>query len=299
MSEPLLVRTRVELAAARTRMNGRVAVVMTMGALHRGHVELIRAARARADQVLVTIFVNPRQFGEGEDFDRYPRDLAADLALCATEGVDVVFAPTVDEIYPANEAIPTRHAGPLGARLEGEYRPGHFDGVLTVVDRLLELTDPDVAVFGEKDAQQLELIRRMVSELGRPVELVDVAVVREGDGLARSSRNAFLTPPQRTAAAALFRALRTGAEQAGRGVDAVMAAAGEVLAGVPEVALDYLALVDDRTWQAPDEDTRRARLLVAARFGTTRLIDNVTVDLGVGCVRPGAARTDPSPSEGA
>ncbi|MCM3926567.1 pantoate--beta-alanine ligase, partial [Frankia sp. AiPs1] len=184
------------------------AVVMTMGALHEGHASLLRAARARADQVVATIFVNPLQFGAGEDLDRYPRTLAADLAVCAREGVDVVFAPAVIHDPPP---LVRFSAGPLGAVLEGASRPGHFDGMLTLVGTMLHLVQPDLAFFGRKDAQQLVCIRRMVADLAYDVTVIGVETAREPDGLARSSRNVYLTAEQRTEALALSRALAAGA----------------------------------------------------------------------------------------
>ncbi|MFF5334799.1 pantoate--beta-alanine ligase [Streptomyces sp. NPDC013181] len=189
---------------------GRRAVVMTMGALHEGHASLIRAARAHAGpagQVVVTVFVNPLQFGEAADLDRYPRTLEADLAVAGAAGADAVFAPSVDEVYPGGEPQVRIAAGPMGERLEGASRPGHFDGMLTVVAKLLHLTRPDTAFFGQKDAQQLALIRRMVRDLNFPVEIVGVETVREPDGLALSSRNRFLDPHERRTALALSRAL--------------------------------------------------------------------------------------------
>jgi pantoate--beta-alanine ligase len=280
MSTPVVVHTRAELAAARDAMPGGVAVVMTMGALHAGHIKLIDVAREQGDSVLVTIFVNPLQFGVGEDLERYPRTLDADVASCAEHGVDVVFAPGVEDMYPRDVALVRRHAGDLGERLEGAIRPTHFDGVLTVVALLLELTRPDLAVFGEKDAQQLALIRRMVEESGFDVEIVGVPTVREPDGLAMSSRNRYLDAAQRAAALVLSRALRAGAEVAPEGFFAVLAKGREVLAEAPELEVDYLTIVDEETWREPSADTRNARILVAGRIGTTRLIDNVSVVLG-------------------
>ncbi len=278
MSAPVVATTRAELSAARAAMAGRVAVVMTMGAIHAGHRRLMQVAREQADSVLVTIFVNPLQFGAGEDFQRYPRDLAADLAACEQEGVDVVFAPDEAVMYPPDAELVHRDAGWLGAQFEGATRPGHFDGVLTVVAELLTLIKPDLAFFGEKDAQQLELIRRMVAERGEPVEVRSVETVREPDGLALSSRNRYLSPDERVAARSLSQALRAGAANAGRGVAAAISAARAVLAAQPMIDIDYLAAVDDRTWRDPDADTDRLRLLVAGRIGNTRLIDNVVVD---------------------
>jgi pantoate--beta-alanine ligase len=285
--------TREELAAARSRLTGRVAVVMTMGALHAGHVELVRRAHDLADAVMVTIFLNPLQFGANEDLDKYPSRLEADLALCEAEGVDLVFAPTNAVIYPNGTPDVRVVAGGLGDRLEGEHRPGHFDGVLTVVAKLLHLTAPDVALFGEKDAQQLALIRHMVRDLDFPVEIVSVPTIREEGGLALSSRNTYLTEGDLVTARSLNRALRAGAAAASEGVAAALAAASVVLNAEPDVAVDYLALVDDDTWEPATENTREARLLVAARVGTTRLIDNVSVTLAT----PGG-RTTSAPDVG-
>ncbi|MCX4866312.1 pantoate--beta-alanine ligase [Streptomyces sp. NBC_00825] len=216
-----LLRTAAELGAS-APLKGARAVVMTMGALHEGHATLIRAARAAAGpdgQVVVTVFVNPLQFGEAADLDRYPRTLDADLAVAAAAGADAVFAPSVDEVYPGGEPQVRISAGPMGERLEGASRPGHFDGMLTVVAKLLHLTRPDVAFFGQKDAQQLALIRRMVRDLNFPVEIAGVETVREPDGLALSSRNRFLDAEERHTALALSKALfaardRLAAQQA-------------------------------------------------------------------------------------
>jgi pantoate--beta-alanine ligase len=280
VTAPNVAYTRGELAALRAALSGEVAVVMTMGALHEGHATLIRAARARGDSVIVTIFLNPLQFAAGEDLGRYPRTLPADLEICEREGVDVVFAPTPDVVYPAGDPLVRVSAGPLGDRLEGEQRPGHFDGVLTVVGKLLHLTRPDIALFGEKDAQQLALIRQMVDDLDFPVEVVGMPTVREHGGLALSSRNTYLSGDDRDAALSLNRALLAGAAAAESGPKAVLAAAQRVLDEEPAIDVDYLALVDDVDWQSAGAQTSAARLLVAARVGTTRLIDNVTVDLG-------------------
>ena len=280
MTAPRVARTVEELALARAELSGRVAVVMTMGALHEGHLNLMREGRERADSLLVTIFVNPLQFGPNEDFDRYPRSLAVDLDTCARAGVDLVFAPSVEAMYPPGEPIPWVSAGHLGTVLEGESRPGHFDGVVTVVVKLLRLTRPDLALFGQKDAQQLALIRRAVADHDLAVEIIGVPTVREPDGLAMSSRNRYLDPPGRQVARVLSRALMAGAHASPGGADAVLMAARSVLADTPEVAVDYLVLVDDATWEAPDSTTTDARLLVAGRIGATRLIDNVAVALG-------------------
>jgi pantoate--beta-alanine ligase len=286
-----VARTRDELAAARRAAPGPVAVVMTMGALHDGHTTLLRAARAQAATVLSTIFVNPLQFGPDEDFHRYPRTLEADLARCAEAGVDLVFAPGREQVYPYGEPEVLVDPGPLGAVLEGASRPGHFAGVLTVVLKLLQLTRPDLAYFGEKDYQQLTLIRAMVRDLELPVRIVPVPTVREPDGLARSSRNRYLAPADREAAQSLPAALRAAAEVAagGAGAAEVIAAARAVLGNAAGLELDYLALTDPAlrpltepvgthagpVVDVPDDGV--ARLLVAARVGTTRLIDNTEI----------------------
>ncbi|SDB97566.1 pantothenate synthetase [Sanguibacter gelidistatuariae] len=258
------------------------AVVMTMGALHAGHLELVREAGRLADQVVVTIFVNPLQFGPGEDYERYPRTLDADVALLATAGADVVFAPTREEMYPGGDPIVSVTSGRIGTVLEGKSRPGHFDGVLTVVLKLLHLTAPDVAVFGEKDAQQLLAITRTVADLNVPVVVHGVPIVRDDDGLALSSRNAYLSAADRAHALALSGALLAGREAAASGRDAaaVRAAAEGMLAATPGVVVDYLALVDPTTVEdVPQTYVGPALLLVAARVGATRLIDNMAVEL--------------------
>jgi pantoate--beta-alanine ligase len=274
-----VARTRAELAVVRAALPGTVAVVMTMGALHEGHAELVRVARKRADVVVVTIFLNPLQFAPGEDLGRYPRTFESDLAICEREGVDLVFAPTPDVVYPDGEPSVRVDAGWLGDVLEGESRPGHFSGVLTVVAKLFHLTRADVALFGDKDAQQLTLIRRMVGDLDIPVEVIGVPTVREPDGLALSSRNMYLSAADRTIARALSAALYAGAARARDGADQVLASASDVLLATSGVEVDYLRLVDDATWRPAGPGTRSARLLVAARLGSTRLIDNVPVSL--------------------
>jgi pantoate--beta-alanine ligase len=280
MTAPEIARTRNELMALRAALPGRVAVVMTMGALHDGHAALLTAARRAADELIVTVFVNPLQFGAGEDYDRYPRTWEADLQVCADGGAAVVFAPTRDEMYPHDDPQVRVSAGPLGDRLEGEHRPGHFDGVLTVVLKLLHLTRPDVAVYGDKDAQQLALIRRMVDDLDLLVRVEGVPTVREPDGLALSSRNRYLSVRERADALALSRALAAGADAASQGAAAVLTAARDVLQDAGGVDVDYVELVDDVTWQPAGRHTTVGRLLVAGRVGTTRLIDNRQVDLG-------------------
>ncbi len=275
---PAVAGTAVELRDLVAVLPGPVALVPTMGALHEGHRALVRAARERAGSVVVSVFVNPTQFGPGEDLDRYPRTWDADLAALTEEGADAVFHPPVAEVYPPGALGVTVDPGPLGGVLEGALRPGHFAGVLTVVAKLFGLARPDLAVFGEKDYQQLVLVRAMVRELALPVEVVGVPTVREDDGLALSSRNRFLAPEERARAAVLHRALRAGADAGPQGADAVLAAARGVLAGAPGLVPDYLELTDPDLGPAPAAGP--ARLLVAARAGTTRLIDNTAVQLG-------------------
>lgn len=279
---PVLVHTPEELHRLRSGA-GRVALVPTMGALHHGHRSLMAAAREQAGTVVVSVFVNPLQFGPGEDFDRYPRTLETDLAVCAEEGVDVVFAPAAETMYPG-EQIVTVCPGSMGRRLEGEFRPGFFEGVLTVVGKLFHLVRPDVAVFGQKDAQQIAMVRRMVRDLCMPVDIVGVPTVRDADGLAASSRNAYLSPEERTSALALSAALLAGADAALTGPAGILGAARAVLdeaaSATPPVVVDYLALVDPGTFAEVAGGYRgEAVLAVAARVGKTRLIDNVPLNL--------------------
>ncbi|WP_329581124.1 pantoate--beta-alanine ligase [Kitasatospora sp. NBC_01250] len=259
------------------------AVVMTMGALHEGHAALIRAARKEVGpegRVAVTVFVNPLQFAPTEDLDRYPRSLAADVRLAEEHGADVVFAPLPEEVYPNGTPQVRLSAGPMGERFEGATRPGHFDGVLTVVAKLLHITDPDYAFFGEKDAQQLAVIQRMVADLDFDVEVIGVPTVREADGLALSSRNRYLSEAERTHALALSRALFAGRDVAAKGPAAVREAAGQVLSEADGIELDYLALIDPHDFvEAPDDFQGEAVLAVAAKVGSTRLIDNVRLQV--------------------
>ena len=278
VSTPAVAETAADLARLRAALPGPVALVPTMGALHEGHRTLVRAARERGGSVVVSVFVNPTQFGPGEDFDRYPRTWDADLAALAEEGADVVLHPRVEEVYPPGALGVTVQPGPLGSVLEGAVRPGHFAGVLTVVAKLFGLVRPDEAFFGEKDYQQLVLIRAMARELALGVTVTGVPTVREDDGLALSSRNRYLTAEQRATAATLNRALRAGADAGPRGAQAVLAAAREVLATAPELVPDYLELTDPDLGPAPAAGP--ARLLLAARAGSTRLLDNVPVHLG-------------------
>jgi pantoate--beta-alanine ligase len=274
---PAVAESAADLRRLRAALPAPVALVPTMGALHEGHRALVRAARERAASVVVSVFVNPTQFGPGEDFDRYPRTWDADLGALAEEGADLVFHPGVEDVYPPGSAGVTVHPGPLGDVLEGAVRPGHFAGVLTVVAKLFGLVRPDVALFGEKDYQQLTLVRAMARELALGVEVVGVPTVREDDGMALSSRNRYLSPGQRSAAVAISAALRAGAAAGPHGADAVLTAAREALAGAPELALDYLELTGPDLGPAPASGA--ARLLVAARAGSTRLIDNTAVEL--------------------
>ena len=279
-----LVHTRAELQPFLDGFaNGKRGVVMTMGALHEGHLELLKKARHDCDLVVATVFVNPLQFGPNEDFDRYPRTLDDDLKLCAEAGVDVVYAPAVEEVYPGGQPIVKVTPGPMGEVLEGTFRPGFFTGVLTIVNKLLNLTNPDVAFFGQKDAQQLALVRRMVLDLNMPVEIVGVPTVRDEDGLAKSSRNRYLSPEERTTALTLSRALFAGQEKSADGADAVRDAANAVLGlavATGNLAVDYLALVDPRDFsEVSPTFNGEAVLAVAARVGTTRLIDNLPLTL--------------------
>src|SRR4051794_10349506 len=267
-----------ELGRLRGALPGPVALVPTMGALHEGHRTLVRAARERAASVVVSVFVNPTQFGTGEDYDRYPRTWDDKLAAPAEEGADQVFHPQVEDMYPAGSLGVTVDPGPLGSVLEGAVRPGHFAGVLTVVAKLFGLVRPDLALFGEKDYQQLTLIRAMARELALGVDVVGVPTIREDDGLALSSRNRYLSPEQRIAAGTISAALRAGAAAGPQGAEAVLAAARAVLAGEPSLVPDYLELTDPDLGPAPAAGP--ARLLVAARAGTTRLLDNAPVQLG-------------------
>ena len=275
--------SRAELASWRAApAAGPVVLVQTMGALHDGHRSLLRTARAVPDaRVAVSVFVNPLQFGAGDDLDKYPRTLDADLAMCAEEGADLVFAPSAAEMYPGGKPLVTVDPGPAGQVLEGEFRPGFFGGVLTVVVKLFSLVRPDIAVFGDKDAQQIALIRAMVTDLDLGLSITGVPTVRDPDGLAMSSRNRYLSAAERTTALTLSRALRAGVSAAAGGPAGVLAAAQSVLDGEPKLAVDYLALVDPETF-VPAAGVGPAVLAVAARAGTTRLIDNMRLDLGGG-----------------
>jgi pantoate--beta-alanine ligase len=270
-----VVRSRAEFAGVRDTLMGPIGLVPTMGALHVGHVALMDQARTFSESVVVTIFVNPMQFAPTEDLAVYPRTLQADLEECERAGVDVVWAPSVEDIYPGGPVQVSIDAGPLGAELEGAVRPTHFAGVLTVVAKLFGLVRPAMAFFGEKDYQQLVLITRMVGDLELGIGVGGVPTAREPDGLAISSRNIFLSASERREALTLSRALFAGQAAAGRGPDAVVKAATAVLDAEPGVRVDYLELRGTDLGPAPAHGS--ARLLVAARVGNTRLIDNVEV----------------------
>ena len=253
--------------------------VPTMGYLHEGHLALVRRAREENPMVAVSIFVNPLQFGPGEDYERYPRDEARDLALLEAAGVDVVFLPTPEAFYPPGFSTYVVVEGPLTERFEGAHRPGHFRGVTTVVAKLFNLVRPDRAYFGEKDFQQLAVIRRMVRDLDFGIEIVGVPTVREEDGLALSSRNVYLTPEHRREAAKIYRALSAAREtaRAGGSVEEAESAAREVLGSIPDFSLDYFAIVDPASFDPLTEWKEGARALVAGRFPEVRLIDNLEV----------------------
>jgi len=257
-----------------------VGFVPTMGAFHEGHRSLMRRARAERDVVVVSIFVNPLQFGDAADLERYPRDEPADLAVAEEEQVDLVFAPGVKKMYPNGEPRVTVDPGPLGERLEGASRPGHFRGVATVVTKLLHAVGPCTAYFGEKDAQQLAVIRALVRDLSLPVDVRCCPVVREPDGLALSSRNRLLTPEQRDAAPCLFLALSAAAELARTGERdpaRLVAAMAREIGATAQARIDYVAIVDEETFEEIEAVERPARALVAARFGDVRLIDTLVL----------------------
>lgn len=274
----IIATTREELGKALADLDGRIGLVMTMGALHEGHLSLVEAARAESDHVVVSIYVNPLQFGPGEDFEAYPRDLEADVALL--DGVDVVFAPTDDEMYP-REPLVRIDPGPVATILEGKTRPTHFAGVLQVVHKVFNLVRPHAAWFGQKDAQQLALIHTMVADLNMPLEIKAVPIKREESGLAMSSRNQYLSDVEREQALGLSRGLQSGREVAESGASAseVLAAARASIDGAEGVKLDYLKLVDRETFVSLDSDGE-GLLVVAAWVGSTRLIDNMEVTVG-------------------
>jgi pantoate--beta-alanine ligase len=273
-----VVQSRADFFAARAELPAPIGLVPTMGALHAGHEALLRTSRTECAGVVTTIFVNPLQFGPSEDLGRYPRTLDADLARCEEIGVDLVWAPALADVYPQGGGTTVTVApGPLGELLEGEVRPGHFTGVLTVVAKFLNLVRPGRAYFGEKDYQQLTLIRQMAADLDLDAAIVGVPTVREPDGLALSSRNVYLSAADRRHALALSRALFAGRDVAGQGALAVITTATAVLAAEPGLGVDYLELRGGDLGEIPEHGS--ARLLVAARVGATRLIDNVAVEI--------------------
>jgi pantoate--beta-alanine ligase len=283
-AQPLVVTgiagIRAAVASARTAAS-RVALVPTMGALHDGHLALVARAQELAEVVVVSIFVNPLQFGPGEDLEQYPRTLREDVSRLAALGVQCVFAPAVEELYPTGYAETRVTAGRVGALYEGATRPGHFDGVLTVVAKLLNIVRPDYALFGQKDAQQVFLVRRMAADLDIPVAIEVVPIVREPGGLAMSSRNRYLSAEERRAALTLSQALAAAAASAHLGLEGAREAARVVLAAEPGVRLDYLVLVRPETFLPLGEGDRGPALaLLAAYVGTTRLIDNRPLTLG-------------------
>jgi pantoate--beta-alanine ligase len=276
----VLARDRVSLAAARGSLPSPVGLVPTMGALHAGHVALIRRARDECASVVVSIFVNPTQFGPGEDYDRYPRRLDDDLRACEAAGVDVVFAPTVEAVYPPGH-VTVVDPGPLGGVLEGEVRPGHFRGVATVVTILFDAVRPDRAYFGQKDGQQVVVIERVVQDLALPVEISVVPTVREPDGLALASRNAYLGAEERAAAPVLYRALRAAADEHARGerdAGRLRARMRTVLGEVPLAVPDYVSVADRATMRELDVIDGPALLSLAVRFPSARLIDCWPID---------------------
>jgi len=265
-------------AVAELKRGGTLALVPTMGTLHAGHMALIAEAKRRADKVAATIFVNPTQFGPGEDLSRYPRREEQDARMLEEAGCDLLWLPSADAIYPEGFAT-TVHVAGVSERWEGEARPGHFDGVATVVTKLLLAVRPDIAVFGEKDFQQLAVIRRLVADLNMAVEILGLPTVREEDGLALSSRNAYLSPDERRRAAALQRALSKAGDaiRAGAPVASALQEAKQALVDAGFLKIDYLALVDAATLEPLDGARGEMRLIAAAKIGSTRLIDNIAV----------------------
>jgi pantoate--beta-alanine ligase len=279
IARPVILETVI---GARSALGGRsdVILVPTMGALHEGHLALVRRAQELGGTVVVSIFVNPLQFGPNEDLDAYPRSFDDDIDTLHTLGVPFVFAPSLDEMYPSGASQTRVTAGPVGELLEGRSRPGHFDGMLTVVSKLLNIVRPATVVFGQKDAQQVFLVRRMIHELNFPVGVEVVDIVRDEDGLALSSRNRFLDARETRAARALSQALEAAASAADRGIDAVLAAAQGTLMGESLVVLDYLKVVNPDTFLPADDNYRGpAFVLIAARVGSVRLIDNEKIVL--------------------
>jgi pantoate--beta-alanine ligase len=277
-----IIRSGEDLAAAcaRAREAGKLALVPTMGALHAGHLKLVEEARARADRVIVSIFVNPLQFNDPGDLQRYPREEADDLAKLEAARCDLVWVPAPEDMFPHGFATTVSVKG-VSERWEGEHRPGHFDGVATIVAKLLLATRPDIAVFGEKDFQQLALIRRMTADLGLPMEIAGIATVRDPDGLALSSRNALLSPDERSRALAFPQALGEARDaiRGGQPVADALARAKQRLVEAGFLKIDYVALVDAATLEPLAEPSGKMRLIAAATIGTTRLIDNLPVSI--------------------
>ena len=314
----IVARTIAEAREALAALPRPLGLVPTMGALHEGHLALVKAARDRCASVAASLFVNPTQFGAGEDFASYPRDEQRDLELFERTGVDLVFVPAAAEMYPAGACTTVRVSGPLTTKYEAEERPGHFHGVATVVVKLLNIVRPDVAFFGEKDAQQLALVRCAVRDLDLPVEVAGVATVREPDGLAMSSRNAYLTPEERAIAPDLYRALLSGRaaafEEGGTPKDAIVAAAmvlampdrsfmtqeeraRELASGVqqgpPRIHIEYLDVVDADTFEQQRELTPRSLMIVCGRLASTRLLDNVSLAPAAGIPSGGVPKATP------
>ncbi|HHE07664.1 MAG TPA: pantoate--beta-alanine ligase [Chlorobaculum parvum] len=255
-----------------------IGVVMTMGALHEGHLSLVKMAKERAGTVIMTLFVNPTQFGPGEDFHRYPRPFDKDVALARSAGIDYLFAPATEAMYPEGYST-SIDPGPVATRLEGASRPGHFSGMATVVVKLLGITRPHLAVFGEKDAQQLSIIRRVVSDLNIAVTILGTPIARESDGVATSSRNIYLSSGERQQATALYRAIRYAGEQIEQGrtdLEVIAAEAEKLVLAEKDAQPDYLCFVDDATFERAKKATpgKAYRLIMAVRIGETRLIDN-------------------------
>jgi pantoate--beta-alanine ligase len=276
-----VIDTVFQMREARAALSGPVGLVPTMGALHEGHLSLVRQARADNDHLVASVFVNPTQFGPREDLEAYPRDLDRDLHLLKAEGVDIVFAPTAEEMYPPGFDEWVEVHGPLTSRLEGASRPHFFRGVTTIVARLFRIVEPQRAYFGEKDAQQLRVVRQMVREQGLPVEIVAVPTVREPDGLAMSSRNAYLSPEERQTALVVPRALdlaRMMVERWGiRDADMLRESVEDYIRQKPQARIDYVSLADPKTLEELDVIDRPALVLLAVRVGSTRLIDNTLV----------------------
>lgn len=283
------ITTVAEMQAARAALAGSVGLVPTMGYLHEGHLSLVRRSVRDNDHTIVSIFVNPTQFGPSEDFERYPRDEERDIDLLRAAGADIVFIPTVEEMYPPGFDDWVEVRGPLVERFEGERRPGHFRGVTTIVARLFRIIRPDRAYFGQKDAQQLRVVRRMVKDLALPVQVVAMPIVREPDGLAMSSRNVYLSPEDRAAALVLSRSLRHAEALVAAGETDARTIEREVAAMInaePRVALEYAAVTDESTLEEIGTLDRPALLLVLGRVGTTRLLDNAVL------IPPGVEASD-------